>query len=488
MINKIILRATALVLVLLAGLNSDIKAQTFYEIEYTDKEDCLNRGLFIYYDEEDCTVIMRHHDADGDVASIDQWEYQSVKDNADGVNYMIMACEEDGTPLFTWIWDKNETEEQQEIPYVVLDENDDTDEWIRASLFFEDNINYLTPEYLELFLDPECELYQQMTAAYQEHIAGLDDGKDVYGIISQAVEASRGEEENDVDAYTGASAVTQTTDDDEDATVDDETANTVTGKGRTGAWSISANRPVMHLIVVANTDIYDIGQACSTDYKNIVSEMRGIAQSLGISLKEYSITGSNYSISNLKRQLKVLRPSSNDIVVFLYTGHGFRFTDQSDPYPMLALTTNDYQPLEGNYIAISDIYNTLCKKGARLNIVLGDCCNSELEEVQPLECNTLFSRGSNNFSLKRLQELFFKSEGSILSTAASPGEYSWCDSSGGMFTISFIQSLRKEISSLNKNAVSWQSVVNNTINSARRRSQNNATAQNGLKRVTVKKL
>jgi len=151
------------------------------------------------------------------------------------------------------------------------------------------------------------------------------------------------------------------------------------------------------------------------------------------------------------------------------------------------LTTNDYEPIEGNYMALSDIYKTICGKGARLNIVLGDCCNSELEEQFPLNTNTLFSRGSNNFSRKRLQDLFFNSKGSILSTAASPGEYSWCDTSGGMFTVSFIQSLRKEISAMNTADVSWQSIVNNTINTARLRSRNNATTQNGLKKVAVSK-
>lgn len=458
MMKKTIIRAFCIAVAMLLGWDAGAMAQTFYEIEYTDRQGYTNRGLFIYFDEEDCTVIMRRHKPDGGNLSIEQWNYQSVKDDIEGIDCLIMACEDDDTPLFLWIWDKNETEEQQAIPYVVLDEDDDPDEWVRASLFYEDNLNYLTPEYLELFLDPECELYGQMVAAYNERVANLDDGEDVYNVVSNAVLTARGE----------------------------STEEAVLDKGVGNSCSISS-RPVLHLFVVANTEVADIGQACRTDYRNIVSEMRGITQSIGISMKQYKVTGDNYSVAAVRQQLKNLKPSANDIVVFLYTGHGFRLADQTDPYPLLALTTNDYEPIDGNYMALSDIYKAICDKGARLNIVLGDCCNSELAEQYPLGCSTLFSRGSNNFSRKRLQELFFNSKGSILSTAASPGEYSWCDTSGGMFTVSFIQSLRKEISAMNTSDVSWQSIVNNTINTARQRSRNNAQAQNGLKKVAVSK-
>jgi len=458
MIKKTIARALCLAITMLLGWDAGALAQTFYEIEYTDRQGYTNHGLFIYFDEEDCTVIMRRHTPEGGDLSIEQWEYQSVKDDADGLDCLAMACEADHTPLFVWIWGQDESEEKQAIPYVVLDENDDPEEWIRATQFYEADLNSLTPDYLELFLDPECELYEQMVAVYNERVASLDDGKDVYEVVSNAVLTARDENA-------------------EQPTVE---------KGRGNSCSISS-RPVMHLFVVANTEVADIGQACRRDYNNIVGEMRGIAQSIGINLKEYKVTGSDYSVATVRRQLRNLKPSANDIVVFLYTGHGFRLADQTDPYPLLVLTTNDYEPIEGNYMALSDIYKTICGKGARLNIVLGDCCNSELEEQFPLNTNTLFSRGSNNFSRKRLQDLFFNSKGSILSTAASPGEYSWCDTSGGMFTVSFIQSLRKEISAMNTADVSWQSIVNNTINTARLRSRNNATTQNGLKKVAVSK-
>lgn len=454
-------------------------AQTFYEIQYTDKQGYENYGLMFYTDEEDCTLYLRRHTAEGDNFSFRQLAYVSEsndKEKGEEDDFLIMACEEDNTPILIWLWDKEESQEQQLVPYVTLDEDEEPENWLRAKSFVELDLQALTPEYLAQYLDPDSDFSKQITEARNETletekaadaekqtaIANLGDGTGIHDYIFTVVEEACKPEARKQSPQSGGMQ------------------NSVAG----ATCSVS-DRPMMHLFIVANTEVADIGSACRVDYNNIRNEMNGIAQSIGIRVKEYDVTGAAYSKEGLQQQIASLRPAANDIVVFLYTGHGFRFDDQQDPYPMMALTSNDYQPLEGNYVALSDVYNTICKKGARLNIVLSDCCNSKVGERRPLEGNTLFSRGNNNFSRKRLTELFFNAKGSLLSTAASPGEYSWCDAAGGMFTLSFIQSLRREISAMNTGAVSWQSVVDNTLKTALQRSSNNAEAQNGLKKVAI---
>lgn len=468
-----------LVFLLLASCGSGLIAQTFYEIQYTDKQGYENYGLMLYTNEEDCTLYLRRHTAEGDNFSFRQLAYVSEsndKEKGEEDDFLIMACEEDNTPILIWLWDKEESQEQQLVPYVTLDEDEEPENWLRAKSFVELDLQALTPEYLAQYLDPDSDLSKQITEARNETleaeraagtekqtaIANLGDGTGIHDYIFTAVEEACKPEARKQSPQSGGMQ------------------NSVAG----ATCSVS-DRPMMHLFIVANTEVADIGSACRVDYNNIRNEMNGIAQSIGIRVKEYDVTGAAYSKEGLQQQIASLRPAANDIVVFLYTGHGFRFDDQQDPYPMMALTSNDYQPLEGNYVALSDVYNAICKKGARLNIVLSDCCNSKLGERRPLEGNTLFSRGNNNFSRKRLTELFFNAKGSLLSTAASPGEYSWCDAAGGMFTLSFIQSLRREISAMNTGAVSWQSVVDNTLKTALQRSSNNAEAQNGLKKVAI---
>lgn len=458
----------SLLFVIATGFLGRLSAQTFYEITYTDTQGYENYGLMLYYDEEDCMLNLLCQTSEDDEYIHRSLSYISVNsDDDEEIPHLIMACEDDETPIFIWIWDKDESEEDQLIPYIAMDEDDDVDDWIRATSCLEVDLRELTPDYLAQFLDTESKIYKQVCRAHRDALAADEEADEQ--IITTAFN-NEGNEQT-VNANTANS---------------NSVNNTNNANKNTAATTISlSDRPVMHLFVVANTEVADIGSSCRTDYSNIANEMRGIAQSLNISLKEYNVIGSNYSKANLKQQLAALKPASNDIVLFLYTGHGFRFDNQNDSYPMMLLTTNDYQELDDNYVAVSDVYDAISKKGARLNIVLSDCCNSYIGERRPLQSNTLFTRGNNNFSRQRLAELFFNAKGSIMSTAASPGEVSWCDTAGGMFTLSFIQALRKEIGAMNTGTVTWDSVVNNTLKAALQRSSNNAQAQNGQKSVKI---
>ncbi|WP_373830408.1 caspase family protein, partial [Bacteroides heparinolyticus] len=183
-----------------------------------------------------------------------------------------------------------------------------------------------------------------------------------------------------------------------------------------------------------------------------------------------------------------LQPGSDDIVFFIYSGHGFRFDNQTSKYPCFDLTTSQYDDVEDdNYLQMSDIYNEICGKEARLNIVLSDCCNTPIGVEAPYrEVGTLFSRSSNNYSVKRLGQLFLQARGSLISTAASPGETSVCDMTGGYFTLSFIRSLRKEINAVNQQSVSWENIINNTIAAARQRGQEVGNRQQGLKLIKIR--
>lgn len=198
----------------------------------------------------------------------------------------------------------------------------------------------------------------------------------------------------------------------------------------------------------------------------------------------YPVTGNDFSRDGVVAMLNKLRPASNDIVVFLYSGHGFRFDNQESRFPQMDLTTSSYQELGDNYLAMADVFDDIQNKGARLNIVMSDCCNTPIGEEAPVSTGTtLYSRATSNFSLDRQRDLFLNTRGSILSTASSPGEPSVCDQSGGFYTIGFIRSLRKEISSTSSEPVSWLNVMDNTIEAAKKRSERDGDGQHGLRMV-----
>ncbi|NJN78685.1 MAG: hypothetical protein HC803_10480 [Saprospiraceae bacterium] len=51
----------------------------------------------------------------------------------------------------------------------------------------------------------------------------------------------------------------------------------------------------LHLIIVANTKISDIGAGCSVDKRNVEREFENIAKTLGVSLKTYLIDGDDFN-------------------------------------------------------------------------------------------------------------------------------------------------------------------------------------------------
>ncbi|MFT6150354.1 MAG: hypothetical protein ACJAUH_003055 [Saprospiraceae bacterium] len=246
----------------------------------------------------------------------------------------------------------------------------------------------------------------------------------------------------------------------------------------------SPNRFItLHLIVVANTKISDIGAGCRVDERNIVKEFETVSKVLGINLKTYIIDGDNFNKQKTLATLEKIKPRSNDVMMFIYRGHGFRWSDQSESWPQMDLRNGNYGRISKNTsIGLTEVFNTIRKKDARLNIVLADCCNNDIgiNRKTKTPINALESKGS--YDIKKLKKLFLESKGSLISCAASPGEYSWVNTSkGGFYTLSFIQALRKEVSLKNNNETNWKDVLDETVEGAKKKTERckECTAQTG---------
>ena len=246
----------------------------------------------------------------------------------------------------------------------------------------------------------------------------------------------------------------------------------------------------LHFVLVANTMDVTIGASCRTDRINLNNEFRQIADALGVGFREHIIDENNFSKDQMLSTLNLLTVANNDIIVFIYRGHGFRWKNQEGDWPRLDLRNSSYPTIsENNSMDLSDVYNMINKKGARLNIILGDCCNSEINQSPVTGNNYLTFQVDNNSDISRLRRLFMNSKGTILSAAARKGEVSWASMQGGLYSMSFLQSLREEISYLNNGVSSWDNILTKTISLARIKSTSqfcsNCTLQNGIKYVSV---
>ncbi len=489
-----------LLLVLLSLGSYSVWGQTYYEFAYKDRAGQQCYGFMIYEDDDNCTMRVIEVAANQDITGAEDIKYIGEQSSADGQIFTAFRPEQPraNAPFIVFFWNKlKDSKDVELIPAISfdLDQGDFQD----PDSFAEVGLADITSEYLQQFYSAEESVYQRLMTAKKEVLGqraeiskNLGDGSDIYSTVmaylsgkgnSDAQGEVTGDDESEGDAdNTGSLGNEEDEDDDENPSGErvDYTAGNSPSPNSSGV--------TLHLVSVINTNVSDIGSSCARDYENISSEFKGISQALGMRLKTYNIMGNNYSRSAVESTIDRLRPASNDVVVFLYSGHGFRFDDQQSKYPAIDLTRSSYDNLtDGNYLLMSDIYDAICAKDARLNLVLSDCCNTPIGVETPptREAGTLYCRASNNFSLSRLGQLFLHERGSMLSTAASPGETSICDMMGGYFTLAFIRSLRKEINATNDQAVSWNTIINNTISTARQRSSEAGNQQHGLKQITI---
>ncbi len=246
----------------------------------------------------------------------------------------------------------------------------------------------------------------------------------------------------------------------------------------------------LHFIMTANTLIADIGTTVKIDVHNTLSEFGGISSALGMQFNPIVLSDQHFDKANLTTTLESLRPSPNDVVIFWYSGHGFRFDDQAEIFPQMDLRYNEYQPSGYDKVMnINDVYNQIIQKGARLNIVVGDCCNSYIGVKQKAGTSILASRSSVNADINKLEKLFLESSGGIIAAGCDSGESSYGNNQdGGFYTSSFISALRAETSRLHNDDVPrWEDVLDHAQKTAVKKSTscNNCPAQNPIYQETV---
>lgn len=412
-----------------------MSAQTFYEVKYTDPDDDeVYVGLMIYYDDQNCKVRFVNDEmlSNDDVAESNYVQVIEGKKEKDDVGIMVYAPKDEGFPVLVWLWEEDDASDINEKPYLTF-QPDDPETYFEVTHFEEITLNDMNQQYVEQFFGEEEEEYQMLMNG-----------------IRQVKENGNSEIIPDTPEVT---------------------------------------KPTFHLLLVANTEVSDIGVACKRDLNNLKGEFSAIAKVLGMNYDEQIVADDTYSKANVVKMVRGVKANPNDVLMFVYTGHGFRFDDQTDYYPNIDLRSSNYDDPQKSYIAMTDIYNELVNKGARLNIVLSDCCNTEAGIDAPMSnVNSLFSRSNTNFDINKLQTLFLGSSGNIKATASSPGEMSWCGQNGGFFILSFLESLRSQISPLHQIAPSWDSLVGNAIVMAKGKSTSSSTtkAQNGIKQVETK--
>lgn len=233
----------------------------------------------------------------------------------------------------------------------------------------------------------------------------------------------------------------------------------------------------LYLLVVADTLDKEIGSSCSMDMKRMVETFTALTNYLGIRFIVKTISGKEYSKRSVQTAINALTPSPNDIVVFYYSGHGFRIPENGKRFPNLKLKNfrnprenfrdsiswikKDRQDNITYSLNIEDIFKSIKKKGGRFNLVISDCCNNDIFSTNATGVKPGKTRGSGiEWSEDNVRTLFLnKNPMSILMTAASSGQKATSNNAFGGFFSYFVKTAMENYSSKLKNNVTWDLIL-----------------------------
>jgi len=239
-----------------------------------------------------------------------------------------------------------------------------------------------------------------------------------------------------------------------------------TFKSVTRGLDANEKKTRMHVILVCATTDPTLSEFSTYDMNRAEELFSKLADAIGIKANFIKIFGATYNKMNVDAAVKNLKSAPNDIVVFYYSGHGFRLPNLNRPYPFLDLRsdvkTQDYKKHTAN---IEDIFLSLKSKPSRFTLVLSDCCNSVPEapnKISPVPPQPKASDLKWNF--ENLRVLFLNpKKTSLLLTAADKNQFANCNPKlGGFLSYYFKQSLENMLTNPNPREVSWFKISEET--------------------------
>ncbi|NGX43804.1 MAG: hypothetical protein K940chlam7_02108 [Chlamydiae bacterium] len=213
-------------------------------------------------------------------------------------------------------------------------------------------------------------------------------------------------------------------------------------------------------ILMCDTHADNIEQPVAMDLKNMCEEVARIATYTKRDLKELIYTGDELFPEQVLDDVKGLAFHPDDIVIFYFSGHGYR-TESKDgnPWPNMFFT------MANQAVDYDLVCQILYSKNPRLLITIADCCNNYMDErgAPPVVKGKVYSKAETTHVKKNYQELFLNTEGLIMIRSSEVGEYSWCMNRGAIYTLALLDSIKLE--TLKQHGVSWDSLLERAASS-----------------------
>ena len=199
---------------------------------------------------------------------------------------------------------------------------------------------------------------------------------------------------------------------------------------------LSTSAQTIHTIIFTDTQDENIGVSAKASHDNYTLDLLStIETSVGTSYNSATPIdkrGYDCNRANLLQTIDDLSCGENDIVIFIYLGHGARGLRDPSNFPQMcfAVPRGSYYRDEEDFYPLENVRDLIMRKNPRFCLVIGDCCNSysptlstkpSITTVEALSPDVIRRQGEN-----MIKKLFLSQKGSVILTASIKGEYGWC--------------------------------------------------------------
>ncbi len=236
---------------------------------------------------------------------------------------------------------------------------------------------------------------------------------------------------------------------------------------------VAQGNGTLHLITSIDIVNSDIAQGCSKDYQNTNELFKAVAEMGGLN---YHPVNLQFDREQVEAFVNNFQCAPNDVVVFLYSGHGFQYDNDGDlwPWPHLFYCNREKVDIytDACELDLEDVYDLLKEKNPRMSITLGNSCNDPLdsseESTQTAGQKPDFSKSGGD--LQKIG-LFTNFRGHIIASASSPGQGAYTtDEEGAYFIVELFKYIAEGLDS--DQPTSWKNILEQTKNSVTERNAN----------------
>lgn len=226
--------------------------------------------------------------------------------------------------------------------------------------------------------------------------------------------------------------------------------------GLTGAPSLAQpEAPTVYFLLAGNRNT-NIGAGVKGNI-GLLQGFKNDIQRAGFRVEERDVLDPDFSCTSIKKLVDDIRPAADDVVIFYYSGHGYRTQSSATKFPEFDCRVSPTDPFLGLVSAVQ----ILKQKTTPLRLIIGvaDTCN------QPPIAPPFGTRGVTLGMVPGLKHLLGDFKGTILAAAAKPNEnayYQTIENAKGFFTDRFISIIRKEAAQKQSGA-SWDAIQTKAV-------------------------